>query len=161
MKRSELEGMIRTIVQEEFKVSVKKYINAYVPIVISEVVSELVEKKLLEATQHTIKPELHQQVLKEIEEDWPMVGNKPLTSMDTGPGKLPINREKMANLIGYGDVRSQVENSLLTRESSDGNAIIPIDPNSVPVEVRKAMNKDYRGFLKKMNAITDQNRRGI
>ena len=73
MKMSELEQLIKKVVHEEFKVVGKKYIQAYVPLIIKEVVDDLVDKRLNEIARASAnrKPTLTEQFETAMDgEDW-------------------------------------------------------------------------------------------
>ena len=144
---SELEQLIKKVVHEEFKVVGKKYIQAYVPLIIKEVVDDLVDKRLNEIARASAnrKPTLTEQFETAMDgEDWSNSAPKKLT---------PQNRSKLASLMGYGE---SVETSpkprgrpnLIEHMITESGTPVPVDPRAIPESVLNAMNRDYRKFLK-------------
>ena len=141
MKLSELETMIRKVVQEEFKVSAKKYIRAYVPIVMKEVVDDLVEARLNEIVNTSNKRPLKESV-KAGYEEWPTLGG----GIATTTRSPQMNRSKLATLLGYGDTASTV-NTIDTMITESGTPVA-IPQDTIPKDLVQALNKDYRKFMK-------------
>ena len=166
MKKSEFEGMIREIVQNEIKTSMKRYIQAYVPIVVNEVVSDLIDKRLNEVTRPSPKRgkssglslnEIAEMANGEMtdygaasEKEWASLTPKPITSDKA----QHWDKQRLAAMMGYeGNPNSMALNTIDTIISDKGTPI-PINPNAIPEELTQALNKDYRGMLAKMNART-------
>jgi hypothetical protein len=149
MKMSELNKLIREVVQDEFKKSAKKYIEMYVPIVMSETVRDLVDKRIQEVmkpARPSLKESLELDTHSEELEEWPTLNKKVMTTKSA-----PVfNRDKLAAMLGY-DSAGGATNTISSVTTENG-ARIPIAPETIPPAVLGAMNKDYRSFMKKMDA---------
>ena len=143
MKKSELVELIREIAQQEFKATTKRYVQSYVPIVIKEVVDELVVEKINELLEAYPKKK---STIKESKDEWPQLGNRTLTSKDVPK----FGRSKLASLMGYEEANTNTLHTIVS-EHGDNGMEVPISPDKVPEEVVAAMNKDYRSFLKKID----------
>ena len=150
MKLSELKTLIKQMIREEVKISTKKYVQAYVPIVMKEVVDDLVEQrmtKLLESARVSKKKvPIKEQISGDMEE-WPTLGG----GIATTERHPQVNRSKLAALMGYGDTpTARGVNTIESIVTEQGTAV-PIPPDAVPSSVLTAMNKDYRKFMKALD----------
>lgn len=156
MKRTELEAIIKEAVREELQRTTKAWLKTYVPAVVGQVVTELVEAKvqrLLESNKSR-KSSITEGILLEEDEEWPTLGKKPLTTRDAPS----LNRDKLASLMGYGDVKPS--NNMVTTIVTDAGVEIPVPPEKIPEELVVNLNKNYSGFLKKMGGVTERTRSG-
>lgn len=155
MKRTELEAIIKEAVREELQRTTKAWLKTYVPAVVGQVVTELVEAKvqrLLESNRPRKAP-ITEGILLE-DEEWPTLGKKPLTTRDAPS----LNRDKLASLMGYGDVKPA--NNMVTTIVTDAGVEIPVPPEKIPEDLVVNLNKNYSGFLKKMGGVTARTRSG-
>ena len=166
MKKSEFEGMIREIVQNELKVTLKRYVQAYVPIVVNEVVSDLIDKRLNEAVRPSPKKgkssglslnEIAEMANEEMvnysaesDKEWASLTPRPITSDKA----QHWDKQKLTAMLGYEGGSASVAMNTVDTIISDKGTPIPINPNAIPEELTHALNKDYRGMLAKMNART-------
>ncbi len=152
MTKNELKTLIEAVVDARVKATVKQYLKHYVPMMIGEAVSEMVDDKLEVLTNIQPKAKAKAKKLNEIFEmdesdlgdvEFRTLGNKTLSVADRP--KIS-NKSKISAMLGYG----QPEN-IITSVISDAGVEIPIDPEVIPEHITNALNKDYSGFLKKMN----------
>lgn len=150
MKKSELREIIREVVKEEIRehmAQVKKYVKTTVPIIIGESVAAYVDDKLEEASP---PPKSKKRSINEAvaDEDWPMLDKKIL---DVEDRPRLGNRSRLAEMLGYGDTKPT---NLVTSVVTESGVEVPINPNQVPDHLVKALNKDYSGYMKKLNDVT-------
>lgn len=154
MKRNELESLIREVVKDELQKTTKLWLKTYVPAVVGQVVTELVETKVQKLlTESSNKRKKINENVSITDEDWPLLHNKTLTTKDAGS----LNREKMISLLGYGDVKPSVPPMTII---TDAGVEIPVPEEKIPEDVKDALTKNYSGFLKKMNSVTARTRSG-
>ena len=166
MKKSEFEGMIREIVQNEIKTSMKRYIQAYVPIVVNEVVSDLIDKRLNEVKRVPTKTgmssglslnEIAEMANEEMaeygaasEKEWASLTPRPITS-----GKAQHwDKQKLASMLGYDSSPASTGMNTIDMIISDKGTPIPVNPAAIPEDLSEAFNKNYSEMLAKMNART-------
>jgi hypothetical protein len=170
MKKSELDEIIREIVQNEIKVSMKRYVQAYVPIVVNEVVSDLIDKRLNE-TRGNVKQspakkgassglslnEIAEMAEEEMtsydiesKKEWASLTPRPITS-----GKAQHwDKQKLASMLGYDSSPVATGTNTIDMIISDKGTPIPVNPAAIPEDLSEAFNKNYSEMLAKMNART-------
>ena len=107
--------------------------------IINRLVSEEVKKQLGEIFINEIKSKRSTPIQESVEtEEYPTMGGKTFTT------------ENMADLLGYGDMKPQGKGM-----SNQGVAEIAqkagVAPEQVDPDVQKAITKDYRELMSKMN----------
>lgn len=149
MTKSQLQAMIKQMINEEFKNSVRTYINSTIPLVISEVVDEIIESKMQDMLSEGFIP-LTEQVATS--------ANVNQSSFNLNGAISGGNRRKMTELLRSPEHltparRNAPLNIVTSLPGTDGSEYErKISPDQVPESVLKALNTDYREILKKMNA---------
>lgn len=132
MKKSEFQQMIREAVAAE----IKKQFRINLPIIVKEVVTDVLEEHLANGSR---LPTLTENA----KADWPdLKGKKSFTARDRGT---------IASMIsGTDDVPSSATN-ILPKVVTDSGHEIELDPSQVPPSIVAAMNRDYSSFMAKMD----------
>lgn len=125
---------------------VKKEVSKILPTLVPHVVKEVMVGMIMETTvspppasNSTKRHNLMEGVLEEFEE-YPTMGTKHTTN-------------NMASLLQHSRVGAvglpyQSDEITLDHAVTEAGQPVPIDPSMVPEALRKAMNRDYRDFLK-------------
>lgn len=134
----QVKRLIEALVQREVKRLLPEAVKQVMSGIISEAVVDFTSTR-----QHESVPmgnSYKRQALAEVHTDdaWPTLGGGVL------------DRSRMADVMGYGDMRPSsrgtgvVIDSYLTEQGTP----VPIDPNSIAPELQKALNRDYTELVK-------------
>lgn len=142
MKVEQLRQLIRGMVKEALREEAKP--------VIKEILGEMLLEQLTTnngSTGNSHKGRALREasfINKEELEDYPTMGQRPV-----------VDRSKMAEMLGYGDLLpgrgSRSGEITVTHAMTEAGTPVEIPPDAIPEHLRRALNKDYRPLLKKLD----------
>lgn len=132
MKKSEFKNLIKEAIREELQSTFKSLLKETLINVFAEAAPAPAKKK----------PSLTEAFDIGLEEEWPTLGRKTLTTENTPP-----SRANIAAMLGYGEAENTISTII-----TDSGVERPIDPAMIPPDVKEALNKDYRSLMKKLDA---------
>ena len=156
---------LQQIVNEQVAIAVRRYVVAYLPIVVNEVVQDIVKKSMNEiidalpesksktpsAPKRTpVNEAYNSTAIPNDDADWETLGGEPLTTMNTPPA-VPLD---LIMRLASG------ENVVAPREltydgTKESEVIVQAGPSGAPV-----VAKDYRNFMKAINQKVSERRPG-
>lgn len=133
-KNEQIKRLIEVLVQKEVRRLLPEAVKQVLGGIISEAVVDLSTVAGAVGNAHK------RRALTEVTatEEWPSLGG----------GVLDTSR--MADMMGYGDLRSGPSRGGVTVDMAmtENGTPIPVDPRSIPKELHDAFNRDYSGLVK-------------
>lgn len=148
MKKTDFERYIRKIVKEELN----KHMQVQVPALIGEVISGVLDRKLNELFRSAGNGSLLNEGI-ETDDEFRTLGNGPITSkMVSSMGRPRMSRGELAEMMGYGSSVSDGKLNIPDAVFTEQGVPVAVDPNKIPDFLIKNLNRDYSGFMKKLDS---------
>jgi hypothetical protein len=132
-KNEQVKRLIELLVQKE--------VRRLLPEAVKQVLGGIISEAVVDLSDTAISGNAHKRrAITEVTstDSWPTLGG----------GVLDTSR--MADMMGYGDMRSGPSSRGVSVDMAmtENGTPIPIDPRSIPKELHDAFNRDYSGLVK-------------
>jgi hypothetical protein len=176
MKRSELKALIKEMVteiledelQEQVKSYTKSVVRVYTPMVVKETCEDMVKDAMMEminpkaAGKASINESMSlAHLLNESDDEIRTLSPGDIyehAAKTQAPNSM--DRQKIAAMMGYGGMPGATGSNTIDVVHDEHGNEIPIPRNAIPASVDKALNRDYRDFLKKVDRNVQSRRPG-
>ena len=157
MTKTELVTLIKECIKEELKSGktvnplIKRYVQIYVPVVVKEMVDDAINESLVALNEQkavspkkrtNLRPALTESTQVEDEEEF---GFSTTLTYDSRDAHEIMSRPSPGNAFAG--------RNTITEIATEAGVTRPVPQSAIPPYLRKALNTDYRSFLRDMNGV--------